>query len=189
MTDTAERTWKGAAALVPFLVPIADLEDFPGNARLGDVTVLAESLERFGQLKPVVSDGTRTVSGHHIRRAAASLGWTHVAVIDHSFADEAEQLAFNVADNRTADLGTYDQQLLLAQLETLLEADALYGTGFSNEDVAAFEQQMAELGALHEQQAEPPPFFPQLDPDTLETSFRCPSCAYEWSGSPRPGEE
>ena len=34
--------------------PISQLNFYPGNARRGDIGLIAESLERLGQYKPVV---------------------------------------------------------------------------------------------------------------------------------------
>ena len=36
--------------------PISQLKFYPGNARRGDIDLIAESLERLGQYKPVVAD-------------------------------------------------------------------------------------------------------------------------------------
>lgn len=189
---TAAKTkpvWNGPQALRRFLVAIADLEPFPGNPRRGDVASVARSLERFGQTRPILVDGTgaRIVAGHHVTLAAATLDppWTHVAAIPNEFASDDEALAFLLADNRTHDLGDYQRDLLAEHLRTLQATVAgLVGTGYSVEYLAALDRDLE----LARQRAEPPPSFPALDPDGLETDFCCPSCGYEWSGSAKPGE-
>jgi ParB-like chromosome segregation protein Spo0J len=137
-------TWRGPDVLEPLLVPIGELEPFPGNPRRGDVARVAESLTRFGQMKPIVRDGNRIVAGHHVVRAAELLEWTHVAAVDGSFPDDDEQRAYMLADNRTSDVGDYSTELLLAELE---KVPTLEGTGYSDADLdelrAQYEAQMA----------------------------------------------
>jgi ParB-like chromosome segregation protein Spo0J len=137
MTDTDDGIiWEGADELRPFLVPIDNLEPFPGNPRRGDVESVRSSLRRFGQVRPLLADGARVVAGHHVRIAAAEEGWTHVAVIAHGFADEEEARAYLLADNRTHDLGIgYDDELLADHLRILAELDALEGTGYTTDDL------------------------------------------------------
>lgn len=148
MAIDVDKVWHGASALEPFLVPIADLEPFPGNPRRGDTSVVAGSLRRFGQLKPIVADGTKIIAGHHVALAAADEGWTHVAVLQHDFGGEAnparedDQRGFLLADNRASDLGDYDTELLVQHLESLAEIDRLEGTGYSNDDIDSYLAQL-----------------------------------------------
>lgn len=187
----AEVVWRGAEALRPFLVPLADLEPFPGNPRRGDVAELRGSLRRFGQVLPALADPAladgdrvRIVARHHLALAAAEEGWTHVAVIAHEFADEDEARAYLLADNRLADLGGYDLELLHAQLKAAQDAPgALDGTGYPPGHLTELEHQLAEM----RRRAAPPDEFPTLNPDELEIQHRCPACGYGWSGNPAPG--
>jgi len=109
--------------LLPLATPLDDLHLLPGNPRRGDVEAVARSLERFGQLKPIVArlDGT-IIAGNHTFLAARQLGWTELAVV-RTDADEATAKAFALADNRTSELGTYDEQALLDLLTEVNAAD------------------------------------------------------------------
>lgn len=178
MSKAASAVWSGPEGLREALVPISDLEPFPGNPRRGDTAAVAASLRRFGQVKPIVVDGARIVAGHTLVRAAENEGWTHVAASANEFASEDEQRAFLLADNRSSDLGTYDDELLLEQLRALAERE---GTGYGESDLLVLEESLRELEA--------PPSFPAVDPADLDIDYHCPSCGYEWSGSPRPGQE
>lgn len=183
-TTTKPKTvWNGGKFLRRFLIAIADLEPFDGNPRQGDVASVRLSLRRFGQTRAVLVDGsgTRIVAGHHVVLGAIAEGWTHVAVIPHEFRDEEEARAYLLADNRTHDLGSYDYDRLLAQLK-LVQERGLEGTGY---DAAYVEYLDAEIAAAHATPTAPPEF-PTLDPGTLPTEHRCPSCGYEWSGNPAP---
>lgn len=107
---------------------IDDVKPHPENARVGDVSAIAESLERFGQVKPIVvqlSTGY-VVAGNHTREAAKSLGWEQIDAVVLDIDDETAK-AYLLADNRLSDRAKYDQEKLYATLEGLLDLD---GTGF-----------------------------------------------------------
>jgi len=141
--------------LLPLATPLDDLHLLPGNPRRGDVEAVARSLERFGQLKPIVArlDGT-IIAGNHTFLAARQLGWTELAVV-RTDADEATAKAFALADNRTSELGTYDEQALLDLLTEVNEADPtlLAAASFAATDL---DDLLARLT---------PPPSPLLDPD------------------------
>ena len=127
-----------APALQALAVPIASIELHPRNSRIGDVEAVGASLQRFGQLKPiVVQSSTRfVVAGNHLVRAAQKLGWTEIAANVEAM-DDATAVAYMLADNRTSDLGGYDDDLLAAILAEQAAADNLAATGYDADDVAA----------------------------------------------------
>jgi DNA modification methylase len=125
-------------SLSTLAVPVDSLSAMPGNPRIGDVDAVAASLDRFGQRKPIVvraSDRT-IIAGNHTWKAAQQLGWSEIAalLVDD---DEATGQAFALADNRTAELGSYDEQLLLELIRSVAEADPamLLDTGWSDEAI------------------------------------------------------
>src|SRR5436305_1854087 len=106
--------------------PVDKLTSLPGNPRRGDVQAVARSYRAFGQRRPIVArregDGGIVIAGNHQLAAAQQLGWTHIATVwVHD--DDTTAKAFALADNRTADLGTYDETDLLAMLQALHDAD------------------------------------------------------------------
>ena len=121
--------------LASLATPVASLALLPGNPRRGDVDAVARSLAAFGQRKPIVAkrDGT-VIAGNHTLQAALQLGWSDVAVV---FVDDDDDTAraFALADNRTAELGTYDNEALVAMLAEC-DAELLAATGWSDKDVA-----------------------------------------------------
>ena len=127
-----------APALESLLVPIDSVELHPRNPRVGDVSAVAASLRRFRQQKPIVVQKSTgyVVAGNHVLLAARSLGWTEIAanVVE---LDDAKATAFMLTDNRTADLGGYNDALLAAVLAEQAAADNLAGTGYDADDVAA----------------------------------------------------
>ena len=112
-------------------VAVADLIHLEGNPRVGDVSAIADSYVRFGQVKPIVANKNNEVlAGNHQLAAARELGWEFIDVV-YVDMEPSEAKAFSLADNRTAQLGTYDPTLLL---EMLTEID-LQGTGYKETDV------------------------------------------------------
>lgn len=126
-------------ALAHLAVPVDSLKELPGNPRRGDVEAVAASLARFGQRKPIVvraSDRTIT-AGNHTWKAAKHLGWPEVAAVLLDD-DEATAAAFALADNRTSDLGDYDEGALLDLIRQVSEMDPslLLDAGWSEDAVA-----------------------------------------------------
>jgi len=109
------------------LVNIDDLDLDPRNARKHDtknLKAIADSLELFGQRKPIVVWGRTVVAGNGTMVAARSLGWTEITVArvpDDWSADQVK--AYALADNRSAELAEWDEQVLAAQLLELTEAE------------------------------------------------------------------
>ncbi len=133
--------WHGPDALRPFLVPITDLFPSDNNPRRGRVDILSGSLRRWGQVRPIlVGKDARIIAGQHVRLAALDLGWSHIAAVENDFTDEAEARAYMIADNRTHDVGGYDQAALHEHLDALAKLDRLGGTGFD----------LADLDDMHE---------------------------------------
>jgi len=125
--------------LQPLATPIDDLELLPGNPRVGDVDAVAASLRRFGQRKPIVANTAGVViAGNHTLQAARQLGWTHIAVVRVDD-DDATAKAFALADNRTAELGGYDDQALADMVRDVMDEDLrlLADTGWAGEDLEA----------------------------------------------------
>jgi hypothetical protein len=165
-------TGRGEAARIA----VKNLSPFPGNPRRGQVDVIAESLAVFGQYRPiVVNEGKLTgrpfevLAGNHTLMAATRLGWEEIDtwVID---VDDETAKKIVAIDNRSSDLGVYDDRSLL---ELLAELEDLTGTGYSDKELAAL--------IKSQEPAVPPDDFPSFDED-VETDYCCPKCGYEWSG-------
>jgi len=109
------------------LVLIDDLTLDPKNARRHDdknLRAIAESLKQFGQRKPIVVWGSTVVAGNGTLVAARSLGWKEIQVArvpDDWSIDKVT--AYALADNRSAELAEWDDQVLTEQLKELELAD------------------------------------------------------------------
>ena len=99
----------------------------PDNVREHDVAnlqAIMKSLSEFGQRKPiVVSPAGVVIAGNGTLQAAKSLGWSEIATVEVPADWTPEQAkAFAIADNRTAELASWNQEKLALQLGELQEA-------------------------------------------------------------------
>lgn len=112
----------------------------PRNARRHpdrQIAQLAANIHRFGFPIPIVADQANTiVAGHGRWEAAKKLGLPEVPVIRRHFLDAAERRAFALADNRLAELSSWDPEILSGELEILFESGFDIETiGFSTADL------------------------------------------------------
>jgi DNA modification methylase len=104
------------------LVPINDLTPDPANARKHgerNLSAIIDSLRAFGQQKPIVVDARGVViAGNGTLEAAKRLGWEEIAVVRTEL-DPTQATAFGIADNRTAELAEWDEDVLVSLLDSL----------------------------------------------------------------------
>jgi hypothetical protein len=114
-------------------VPISSVRTYDKNPRVGNVDLIAESLNTSGQFKPiVVNERTGMIlAGNHTYLAARKLGWTDIYA---SFVDVDDATAKRIvlADNKTADAGEYDDSVLAELIASLPD---ISGTGYSAVEV------------------------------------------------------
>ena len=108
-------------------LPIATLTPDPNNARTHDDTnlkAIERSLREFGQRKPIVIDQNNViVAGNGTVTAAKSIGWTEIEVVRVPADWDSDRIkAFALADNRTAELASWNQEIMASQLLDLQEA-------------------------------------------------------------------
>ena len=108
-------------------IKIANLTPDPQNARTHDDTNLKAiegSLKEFGQRKPIVVTQDNVIAaGNGTVEAAKRLGWTDIqAVRVPADWDEDRIKAFALADNRTAELASWNPEVMASQLVDLQEA-------------------------------------------------------------------
>jgi ParB-like chromosome segregation protein Spo0J len=121
-------------------VKVSELRTFHRNPRQGDVAAIQRSLRVNGQYRPiVVNKGTHTgrknevLAGNHTLMASREEGLAEVAVVWVDV-DDDQCTRIVAADNRTADLGSYDERLLAEMLGDLPDLD---GTGYDPGDLDA----------------------------------------------------
>jgi ParB-like chromosome segregation protein Spo0J len=115
-------------------IPISSLSPDPANARTHgerNLEQIKSSLRRFGQQKPIVIDANRVVrAGNGTLAAAKSLGWTTIAAVRSDLIG-AEMTAYAIADNRTAELAGWDEEVLAG----FLDDPAIGNVGFDADEI------------------------------------------------------
>lgn len=139
---TKKRKAKAPPALTTESVAIDSIKRDPDNARRHskqNIDAIAQSLQRFGQRKPIVvgKDGViQAGSGTH--EAAKQLGWTTIEIA-RSPLTGAEARAFGLADNRASELADWDFKFLSTTLKQLAENDGdIASLGWEDHELALF---------------------------------------------------
>ncbi|MEV0379786.1 ParB N-terminal domain-containing protein [Nonomuraea sp. NPDC050643] len=128
------------------MVPVANLEPHPDNPHQGDVDVIAESIEKNGFYGTILVQQSRMriIAGEHRWRGAKAKGLGQVPALILDVDDDAA-LRILLADNRTAEIGGYDDQALAELLRSL---DDLDGTGWTEQDLDDLAEAIASDNAV-----------------------------------------
>jgi site-specific DNA-methyltransferase (adenine-specific) len=114
------------------VLPISELTPDPNNARVHkrkSLDALCESLSTFGQRKPILITKDKVViAGNGTLAAAQILEWQTInCTYVPSEWSQQQITAYALADNATAELSTWDEDLLQVQLEGLKDLEANLG--------------------------------------------------------------
>lgn len=107
-------------------IEIGKLIPYGNNPRLNDgaVSVVAESIQRFGFKVPLVVDANNVVvTGHTRLKAAVRLGMTTVPCIIADDLTPEQAKAFRLADNKTSEFALWDMDKLEQELAELAGMD------------------------------------------------------------------
>ncbi len=164
------------------MTSIKDLKSDHKNARRRtdrSAELIKESLQRYGAARSIVIDeDNRILAGNGTIEGAKEAGINRIRVIEtdgdeviavrRTGLTEEQKVGLALADNRTADLSEWDQEMLNRLGE--------------QHDISLFFSQ-DDLDGILETDVEPlpPEDFDEVD-DDITTEHRCPSCGYEWSG-------
>lgn len=120
------------------LVAVADLRPHPRNPNTGNVEAIQASIEENGFYGAVIAQRStgHILVGHHRYQAAVQSGAQQVPVIWVDV-DDTRALKILLADNRTAELATRDEEALAQLLQELAADDpaGLIGTGYDADDL------------------------------------------------------
>ncbi len=123
------------------LWPIDRPEDYPKNPRKWSahaVEKVAASIREYGWRQPVVVDANDVIVIGHLRRAAGKfLGLTEVPVHVARDLTPAQVRGLRLADNRTNQEASWDEEALALELQEIQDLDIdLSLTGFEDEELA-----------------------------------------------------
>lgn len=122
------------------LRPLSEIKPYENNPRLSDAAVgaVAESIRLFGFRQPIVVDGDGVIVCGHVRwRAAQQLGLDKVPVHVATDLTPEQVRAYRITDNKTADLATWNLELLPIELAELQGAGIDWALlGFDGDELA-----------------------------------------------------
>jgi DNA modification methylase len=148
-TSLEGRPAAGVAALAVQYLPTSELRGDPANARLHtdrQVRQLSESIRQFGFNVPILIDQLFNVIAGHCRLAAArKAGLAEVPCIRLDHLTAPQRKAFMIADNRLAEIATWDDRLLAEQLKALSEVELDFDLEVIGFDVADIDLRIESL--------------------------------------------
>ena len=138
-------------------LPLATIQKAPRNPKQHDLGILHRSLGRFGFVAPILLDERtgRLVAGHGRvdtlvqmrdlgqpppeRIVARDGDWFVPVIRGVTFRDGTEAEAYLIADNRTVELGGWDDAVLVESLQALAAGGdgLLDGIGYEADDLDA----------------------------------------------------
>lgn len=142
------------------MMPIGMIVPYENNPRNNEnaIDAVANSIREYGFKKPILVDEQHVILAGHTRRLAAlKLGLKEVPCVIVTDLDETKKKAFRLADNRTSEFSTWDDDLLKAEMRKAVDVD-FSEFGFELGDVEKIVQE--EVGVK---------------------THRCPKCGCEWT--------
>lgn len=114
-------------------ISISKITPYDRNPRNNDkaVEAVANSIEEFGFQQPIVVDKDMVIIVGHTRyKAAQELGLKTVPVVIASNLNEEQVKAYRLADNRTNELATWNEAMLIEEIGQIEDIDmTLFGFG------------------------------------------------------------
>lgn len=111
----------------------------PKNAREHDdeqIALIVALIKRFGPLPIIIDHLNMVAAGHGRLKAMDALNFEEIPVIRKQFKSDADRRAFALADNRVAELSTWNMDLVTSELNILFESGYDIGiTGFKTADL------------------------------------------------------
>ena len=137
--------------------PLSEIQEADRNVKDHDIGSIHESMNRFGFTSPLLMNEKtgKLVAGHgrietlkqkkqfnesppaNIQIDEESKEWLVPVIRGVSFKNDEEAQAYLLADNRLVELGGWDTNALIEELEKLAEESSLQGTGFDDADIQA----------------------------------------------------
>lgn len=119
---------------------IESILPYEKNPRVNDeaVPTVMESIKEFGFKIPIVlTTDNVIVAGHTRIKAAKQLGMKEVPCVIADDLSEEQIKAFRLADNKSAEIATWDEELLQQELSEILDIDmSMFGFEESETDFA-----------------------------------------------------
>ena len=149
-------------------IPVDRLKEYENNARKNEkaVELVAQSIQKYGFKVPIVIDKDDVIiCGHARLKAAKALGMETVPAVIADDLTEEQVKAFRLADNKTAELSSWDFEKLEEELNEIDE-DWLFSLFEKNryEDVEVYDGEIS-LESFGDE----------------EFAYECPECGFKFN--------
>lgn len=117
---------------------VNELIPYENNPRKNEhaVKFVANSIEEFGFKVPIIVDKDNVIIAGHTRLLAAKqLGMETVPCVVSDDLTEEQVKAFRIADNKTAEIASFDDELLKIELEDILDDFDMTDFGFGDFEI------------------------------------------------------
>jgi hypothetical protein len=120
---------------------VSELIPYVNNAKNHSdkqIEMIVDSIREFGFNNPILTDGqSGVIAGHGRLMAANKLGLVTVPTIELCHLSDERKKAYILADNKLANIDlSYDDNLLMEELESISSKFDLSLTGFDSSEVA-----------------------------------------------------
>ena len=148
-------------------INLTSLKTYHNNAKVHNeeqLQALASSIKQFGFNSPILIDEkNEIIAGHGRLEAAKIVGLTEVSAIRLTHLSEAQKRAYRLADNKIAEKGGWNEDILkleLSELESLCNDFDITITGFSSVELDVL---LDDTGNSHkiDKQLNTDPFVPE----------------------------
>ena len=156
---------EASTSLVVVYQPVDPVKPDPDNPRrhtCKQIRQIANSIAAFGFNAPILIDRGGTVIAGHARLAACrELGWSEVPTLclEHLNPDQAR--AFMIADNRLAEIASWDDRLLAQRLKDLLLLGLDFSLQITGFEMGEIDLRIASLEHVREQDEDPADILPE----------------------------
>lgn len=135
---------------------VDDLRPYKRNPKTHpseQISALVAMIKEFGFTEPLLIDEEDMIlAGHGRTLAAKELGFDELPVVIMRGLTDSQKRALVIADNRSNEMGGWNNELLLLELNELKMLEyPLELTGFSSTDLVSFVAQQSEQEAVRQQ--------------------------------------
>lgn len=155
------------------LISLDELVPYANNARMhsnDQIKLIRASLREYGFVNPILIDGEKNIiAGHGRYEAAKAEGMERVPCVIVDFLTDAQKRAYILADNKIAEMSTWDMDMVSAEIEKLQDDDFDVSlTGFDDSVLA--DQEPIELDDCEQESS---------SASGKKTAY-CPKCGFEF---------
>lgn len=136
-------------------VDVDKLKHHPDNPRRGNIEAIRESIRAHGVTRPIVVSRktSHVLAGNHTLKAAKAEGLARIPVVFLDGLTRVQERKILLADNRTSDLGDYDNEALAQLLQEVKDEAGLLGTAY---DEAALDALLESIDPLTDEGSDLP---------------------------------